>query len=118
MNSSGAEKVMAVEVERALLAHPAVALAAAVGRPDPVLGERVVALVVLRPGGGVVEPEALRRFCRGRLAGYKVPKEVWFVAALPVTASGKVMKARVKAQLALLEEREGEQGPGRQRSFL
>lgn len=129
--SSGGEKVMAAEVERALLAHPRVAQAAVVGAPDPgKLGERVVAFVVLRkgkegeehssrssssssssPAGGGDVGEALRAWCRGRLAGYKVPKEVRAVASLPTTASGKVMKGRLKEEVVGT-------GVGARRSFL
>jgi fatty-acyl-CoA synthase len=124
---------MASEVERSLLAHPHVQHAAALGLPDARLGERVVAFVMLRGaavgrgvggggGGGVVDGEGLREFCRGRLAGYKVPKEVRVVDALPMTASGKVMKARLKRRVFGEGERQGQQGQGQQgqgrRSFL
>lgn len=107
---------MASEVERALLAHPHVAHAAVLGAPDPRLGERVVALVVLRAPvvGG---EEALRGHCRGRLAGFKVPKEVRVVESLPMTASGKVMKARLRRELVGKEEEAGVGRRGRQ-SFL
>lgn len=100
---------MAAEVERALLAHPSVSHAAVVGAADARLGERVVAFVVLcRDGSRQVDGEGLRQFCRGRLAGYKVPKEVRVVASLPMTASGKVMKGRLRREVA----------EGQERSFL
>lgn len=112
--SSGGEKVMASEVERALLSHPAVAHAAVVGDADPRLGERVVAFVVPRGDAGAVDGEELRRHCRGRLAGYKVPKEVRVVGALPMTASGKVMKGRLKREQLLGRRNHKEE----ERSFL
>ncbi len=108
---SGGEKVMAAEVERALLSHASVAHAAVLGQPDPRLGERVVAVVVLREGAGSgsVDAERLREHCRGCLGGYKVPKEVRVVAALPMTASGKVMKARLRRQLEQQQQQEEQQ---------
>jgi long-chain acyl-CoA synthetase len=89
---SGGENVYSVEVERALLRHPAVATAAVIGTPDPKWGEKVTAFVVCIPGAGVAADE-LKRHCRELLAGYKVPKEILLEDALPMTPNGKVQKA-------------------------
>jgi acyl-CoA synthetase (AMP-forming)/AMP-acid ligase II len=92
---SGGENVYSVEVERALLRHPAVALAAVIGTPDPKWGEKVTAFVVRVPGADVTA-DALKLHCRDLLAGYKVPKEIVLEEALPMTANGKVQKATLR----------------------
>ncbi len=91
---TGAENVMPAEVEAVLLAHPAVADAAVVGRPDPEWQEAVCALVVLADGAEASEEE-LRAHCSGSLAGFKVPKRVDFVSSLPRTASGKLLRGQL-----------------------
>jgi O-succinylbenzoic acid--CoA ligase len=89
---TGGENVAPAEVEGALEAHPAVAEAAAVGRPDPEWGEAVTALVRVREGAAV-SPEELRDHCAGRLARFKVPKVYVFVEEpLPRTGSGKLLR--------------------------
>jgi acyl-CoA synthetase (AMP-forming)/AMP-acid ligase II len=89
---SGGENIYSVEVERALLRHPAVATAAVIGTPDPKWGEKVTAFVVRFPETDVIV-EDLKRRCRELLAGYEVPKEIIFEDALPMTANGKVQRA-------------------------
>lgn len=88
---SGGENVYPAEVEAALLAHPAVAEAGVVGIPDERWGQAVAAAVVVAPGANVTEDE-LKAFCRGRLAGYKVPAHVRYIDALPRTAAGKLQR--------------------------
>jgi acyl-CoA synthetase (AMP-forming)/AMP-acid ligase II len=88
---SGGENVYSTEVENALYAHPAVLEAAVFARPDEVLGERVCAAVVLRPGLQA-SAEELIRHCRSQLAGYKTPKAIEFLDALPRTGTGKIAK--------------------------
>lgn len=85
------ENVYPVEVENVLTRHPAVAEAAVIGAPHPVLGEVVKAVVVLAAG---VEADALeiKRHCARDLASYKTPQIVEFVEALPRNPSGKVVK--------------------------
>ncbi|GAB5602532.1 long-chain fatty acid--CoA ligase [Thermus sp. FJN-A] len=90
---SGGENVYPVEVEQALYDHPAVKEAAVVGVPDPRWGEVGVAFVALRKP---VAAEDLRAFLRERLAGYKVPKHLVFLAELPKTGPGKVQKEVLK----------------------
>ena len=92
---TGGENVAPAEVEGVLAAHPAVAEAGVFGRPHPAWGEAVVAAVVVRPGMHVSAAE-LQRHCAARLAGFKVPKEVAFVAALPRTGSGKLRRAALR----------------------
>lgn len=89
---TGGENVSMVEVEEALLAHPAVADAGVVGRPDPEWGEVVVAHVVLREDVG---DDELAAHCRARLAGYKVPKAFVRHEELPRNAAGKLLRGRL-----------------------
>lgn len=85
---SGGENVYPTEVECVLAAHPGVEDVAVIGIPDERWGEAVHAAVVLRPGAEIGERE-LRDWCRERLAGFKLPKRIEFIAQLPRNASGK-----------------------------
>ncbi|HXG87157.1 MAG TPA: long-chain-fatty-acid--CoA ligase [Vicinamibacterales bacterium] len=88
---SGGENISSVEVEATLIAHPAVMEVAVVGMPHEKWGEAPYAFVVLKPGGAATA-DALRTFCRARLAHFKVPHDFTFVTELPRTATGKVQK--------------------------
>lgn len=96
MYISGGENVYPAEVERVLHGHPDILEAAVVGIPDSRWGETGAAFVIARPGRQP-DPEALRRWCREGLAGYKVPAQVHLVADLPRTPAGKVRKPALKA---------------------
>jgi long-chain acyl-CoA synthetase len=90
----GGYSVVPGEVEAALLDHPAVAEAAVIGVPHADLGEEVAAFVTLRAGASA-DPADLIAHCRDRLAGYKYPRRVTVVAALPKSATGKVLKGQL-----------------------
>ena len=92
----GGYSVVPGEVEAALLDHPAVAEAAVIGVAHAELGEEVAAFVALRPGARADAPELIA-FCRARLAGYKYPRRVTVVEAMPKSATGKILKARLRA---------------------
>ncbi|MGO9830728.1 MAG: o-succinylbenzoate--CoA ligase [Myxococcaceae bacterium] len=94
---SGGENVYPAEVEAVLSAHPAVAEAAVVGRPDAAWGEVPVAAVVLRAGARL---DGLLEWAAGRLARFKVPAEAVAVAGLPRTAAEKVDRVALREQLA------------------
>jgi long-chain acyl-CoA synthetase len=83
--------VYPAEIERVLCMHPAVALAAVGSVPDEAKGELAKAYVVLKPGAEVSRA-ALVAHCRERLAAYKVPRGIQFVASVPLTSSGKMMR--------------------------
>jgi acyl-CoA synthetase (AMP-forming)/AMP-acid ligase II len=87
------------EIEAALAAHPAIAMVAVVGAPDDRLGEVGVAFVVLRPGTTLAGDELIA-WSRERMANFKVPRRVITVDALPLNASGKVLKHELRARLA------------------
>jgi acyl-coenzyme A synthetase/AMP-(fatty) acid ligase len=85
------EKVSPREVEEVLHAHPAVAEAAVMGVPDPLLGEAIRAVLTLRAGATASAADVLRH-CRARLEDFMVPRQVEFVEQLPRTATGKVAR--------------------------
>jgi acyl-CoA synthetase (AMP-forming)/AMP-acid ligase II len=91
---SGGENVSSIEVEDALMSHPAVKEAAVIGIPDEKWGELVTALVVT--DGSQVSAEEMIAHCRTMLAGYKCPKRVDFVESLPRTATGKLQKFKLR----------------------
>lgn len=93
---SGGENVASREVEAVLHAHPAVEDVAVVGTADERWGERVCAIVVTREP---ISAHELVAHCRSRLAGFKVPRRIEFVDALPRNATGKVLKQRLRAEL-------------------
>jgi fatty-acyl-CoA synthase len=103
---SGGENVYAAEVEATFREHPAVAEAALIGKPDAQWGEVGVMITVLKPGC-TATPEELQEFCRGRLARYKVPKEVIFIDELPYSPYGKVEKMKLKERFFDTEEHGG-----------
>ncbi len=92
---SGGENVYPAEVEAALASHPAVREAGVFGVADAKWGQQVTAAVSLRPAAAASEEE-LRAYCRGRLAGYKVPKAIAFVAELPRNAAGKLLRRELR----------------------
>lgn len=92
---SGGENVYPAEVENALFSHPCVADAAVIGVPDERWGEAVKAVVVLK-AGTEVDAAALIAHCRERIAGYKTPKSVDFITALPRNPSGKVLRRELR----------------------
>lgn len=92
---SGAENIYPAEVENALFGHPAIADVAVIGVPDERWGEAVKAVVVLKEGANVTADE-LVAFARERIAAYKLPKSVDFVAELPRNPSGKILKRELR----------------------
>ncbi len=95
----GGENVYCVEIESVLYEHPAIAEAAIIGVPHPVLGEEVGVVVVRRPGGAIDEA-GVRQAVADRLAAFKVPNHVWFVdEPLPRNPAGKILKRRLRDEL-------------------
>lgn len=93
---SGGENVYPAEVESAVCDHPDVAEAAVVGVPDDKWGEAVKAIVVLKPGKTATATDIIN-FTRTRIAGYKTPKTVDFIPALPRNPSGKILRRELRA---------------------
>jgi fatty-acyl-CoA synthase len=104
----GGENVYPREVEEFLYAHPAVRDVQCFGVPDPKYGEELCAAIILKDGAPA-DAEAIRAFCEGKIAHYKVPRYVRFVDSFPTTVTGKVQKfvlrAETAVELGLAEER-------------
>lgn len=88
---SGGENVYPIEVEKVLGAHPAIREVVVVGVDDEAFGQRLAAYVAVQSGSAVPSVEDLKAHVRDQLAGYKVPRDVVFLDALPRNASGKIM---------------------------
>lgn len=93
---SGGENVYPAEVENALFGHPAIADVAVIGVPDERWGEAVKACIVLKPGAKA-EANEIIAFAKTRIASYKVPKSIDFIAALPRNPSGKILRRELRA---------------------
>lgn len=96
---TGGENVYSSEVEAVLHRHPAIAEAAVIGMPDPKLGEAVMAVIVPREGSRL-DADEITAHCRASLGGFKVPRRYSFVARLPKSALGKVLKAELRKTLS------------------
>jgi fatty-acyl-CoA synthase len=92
---SGGENISSLELEKAILAHPAILEAAVIPVPDPKWGEVPKALVVLKPNA-VATGSELIEFCRSRLAHYKCPRSFEFLDSLPKTGTGKILKKDIR----------------------
>ncbi len=102
---TGGENVSSIEVEDAVFSHPAVAEVAVIGIPDDKWGELVTALVVVNEGEQVSEADIVAH-CRGKIAGYKIPKKVEFRDAIPRTATGKIQKFKLREAYWSTSERQ------------
>ncbi|HEY3275062.1 MAG TPA: AMP-binding protein [Syntrophorhabdaceae bacterium] len=96
---TGGENVYPAEVEKVLHTHPIVKESCVIGTPHPIWGESVTAVCVLRDGAAI-EPMELTNYCKGKVAGYKVPKTVYIVSDLPRNAAGKILKRELREQFA------------------
>ena len=95
---SGGEWISSIEVENIAVAHPAVAMAACIGMRHPKWDERPVVVVVKKPGAEVTREELLA-FYQGKTAKWQIPDDVIFVDAIPLGATGKMLKTRLREQL-------------------
>lgn len=86
------------EIEEVLYSHPMIFEAAVVGVPDPIMGEEVMAFVLLREGGQITADE-IREFCVNKLARYKIPRYIRFVENLPKTTSGKLLRGELRKMI-------------------
>jgi len=92
----GGFNVYPAEVERQLVEHPGIGMAAVIGVPDERMGEVGAAFIVASPAGAPT-PDEIIEWCREHMANYKVPRHVWLVDELPLTASNKVRKPDLRA---------------------
>lgn len=94
---SGGEWISSIDIENIAMAHPAVAMAACVGMPHPKWDERPIVAVVRRQGAELAREELLA-FYEGKTAKWQIPDDVVFLDAIPIGATGKMLKARLRDQ--------------------
>ena len=95
----GGEKLAPLEIDQVLLTHPDIVEAATFGCPHPTLGEEVAAAVVIRPGAKTT-PDQIQAFLRDHLAGFKIPRRILLVSAIPKGPTGKVQRGQLHKQLS------------------
>ncbi|MBU1360991.1 MAG: fatty-acid--CoA ligase [Gammaproteobacteria bacterium] len=95
---SGGEWISSIDIENIAVAHPAIAMAACIGVAHPKWDERPVVAVVKKPGAEVTRDELLA-FYTGKTAKWQIPDDVIFVEAIPIGATGKILKTRLREQL-------------------
>ncbi|MFQ6328127.1 AMP-binding protein [Nocardia sp. CWNU-33] len=92
----GGENIYPREIEEFLYAHPDILDAQVIGVPDPKYGEELMVWIRMRAGAAPLDAEAVRAFCTGRLAHFKIPRYVHIVDEFPMTVTGKVRKAEMR----------------------
>ena len=95
---SGGEWISSIDIENIAMAHPAIAMAACIGMPHPKWDERPIVVVTTKPGQEVTREELLA-FYEGKVAKWQTPDDVVFVDAIPLGATGKMLKTRLREQL-------------------
>ena len=95
---SGGEWISSIDVENTAMGHPAVAMAACIGMPHPKWDERPIVAVALKPGAEVSREELLK-FFEGKMAKWQIPDDVVFVDSIPIGATGKMLKTKLREQL-------------------
>jgi fatty-acyl-CoA synthase len=103
----GGENIYPREIEEFLYTNPKVADVNVIGVPDAKFGEEVVAWIMLKPGVAATEEE-MKEFCRGKIAYYKIPRQIKFVTEFPMTVTGKIQKFRMR-EMAMAEQEKLEQ---------
>ena len=94
----GGENVYPREIEEFLHTHPDILDAQVIGVPDAHYGEEVAVWVTLREGAEPLTPDALREYCTGKLARYKIPRYLKIVDSFPMTVTGKIRKVEMREQ--------------------
>jgi fatty-acyl-CoA synthase len=94
----GGENIYPREIEEFLYSHPDIEDVQVIGVPDAKYGEELMAWIKLRRGGAALSADDLRKFCKGKIAGYKVPRYVKLVDSFPMTVTGKVRKVEMRTQ--------------------
>jgi len=94
---TGGENVYPMEIEKVVNEHPAVLESSAIGIPHPVWGEAIAVILVLKDGQKATEGEIIKH-CKGKIAGYKVPKSVYLIAEMPRNPAGKISKPELRKQ--------------------
>jgi acyl-CoA synthetase (AMP-forming)/AMP-acid ligase II len=92
---TGGENVFSIEVEDVLYSHPSILEAAVIGLPDSIWGEKITAVIVVKPDTMLSEDEVIQ-FCKKNLANFKTPKKVIFTDLLPKTGSAKICKYKLR----------------------
>ena len=95
---SGGEWISSIDIENIAMSHPAIQMAACVGMRHPKWDERPIVAVVKKPGAEVTKEELLK-FYEGKIAKWQVPDDVVFVESIPLGATGKMLKTRLREQL-------------------
>jgi acyl-CoA synthetase (AMP-forming)/AMP-acid ligase II len=101
---TGGENVFSIEIENILYSHPAVLEAAVIGIPNLEWGEMVTAFIILKRGEHITEDE-IKRYCKGKIANYKIPKSIVFLENLPKLGSGKISKKIIKEKYSIKKNR-------------